>query len=270
MNFETLFGFDPQNWPLAILAFLRVLSVLVFLPIFGNSATPIRVRILLGMVFTFAVWPLIERDLSSQQLLGHTSPANAFLISIREVFFGFAVGFSAKLILYAANIAAGVVGVNMGFQAAALVSPLFGGSDSVLSNFKNWIMLMILLAFNMHHYFIELIFQSFQDVPLSPSANATMLVSNMVDVTQTSFEMGMRIAAPLLAIQIITTFALGLLGRAIPQLNVFIVNFPLSFLLSMVILFFAMSSLVAYVSQQGLQHETLFTQRTLSTFAEGP
>lgn len=269
MNFEALFGFNTQHWPLAFMTFMRVATVLLFLPFFGSTSTPVRSRILFALVFTFATWPIVElkaAQLAPDLAFVAAGPVQMGLATLREVFFGFAIGFAAKVLLFAANIAAETVGVNMGFQIASTFSPIFEQQESVFAVFKNWLIVMTLLVLNVHHYFIELIFRSFTLVPLSPSANLQHLITTMTEVVQSSFELGLRIAAPVLALQIILTFSLGLLGRAIPQLNVFIVNFPLSYLASMIVLLFAVSSIITFVSQKGLMTEIQFTQRVLSTF----
>lgn len=269
MNFEALLGFSTQHWPLAYLTFMRVATVLLFLPFFGSSSTPVRSRILFALVFTFVTWPIVESkatQLAPNLLSVAAGPVQMGLATLREVFFGFAIGFSAKILLYAANIAAETVGVNMGFQIASTFSPIFEQQESVFAIFKNWLILITLLALNVHHYFIEMIFRSFTLVPLSPSANVQQLISTMTEVVQSSFELGLRIAAPVLALQIILTFSLGLLGRAIPQLNVFIVNFPLSYLVSMIVLFFAVSSIITFVAQRGVVTEIQLTQAVLSKF----
>jgi flagellar biosynthetic protein FliR len=271
MNFEALFGFNTQHWPIAYLTFMRVATILLFLPFFGATTTPVRTRILFALVFTFATWPIVEQksiQMAPELITAAAGPVQMGIATLQEVFFGFAIGFSAKVLLFAANIAAETVGVNMGFQIASTFSPIFEQQESVFAVFKNWLILLALLSLNMHHYFIELIFRSFTLVPLSPSPNVQSLVATMTDIVQSSFELGLRIAAPVLALQIILTFSLGLLGRAIPQLNVFNGNFPLSYLASMIVLFFAVSSIITFISQKGITTEVQSTQRTLATFTE--
>ena len=274
MNFEQAFGFDTSNWPVAFLAFLRILTIVFFLPLFGSEATPTRIRIVLSLAMTFATWSVIETHLAahSETVLAaaRSGALSMAVITLREVFFGFAIGFSTKLVMFGANIAANAIGVNMGFQTAGTLSPIFAAPDSVLSNFKNWIILVLMLSLNIHHHFVELIFNSFKSVPIAHAANASVLLSGMIELVQTGFEFGIRIAAPLLAIQVITTVSLGLLGRLVPQLNVFIVNFPVSYLISMLILFFGMSSLVAFIAQNGFRDQMYLTNNALSSFEKRP
>jgi flagellar biosynthetic protein FliR len=269
VGLDGAFGFDTTMWGGAIIAFLRVSTVLFFLPIFGGEGVPFRVRVLLGLVVTFAIWPTAAATMDSSFLKATSNSTELAIASVREVFLGFAIGFSCKLLLVAVSIAANTIGINMGFQTAATISPIFQSQDSVLAVFKNWFVLVLLLSLNLHHRFLELIFDSFKSVPVSGAIRADLLYHNVVNIIQTCFEIGVKIAAPFLAIQLLLTLSLGLLSRLVPQLNVFIVNFPLSYLVSMVLLFFALTSIAVVLVQESRSSELLFSYRTLRSLG-GP
>jgi flagellar biosynthesis protein FliR len=91
------------------------------------------------MVITFAAWPVASQQVGIMNSARLQGPTGLFLASLREVFFGFAIGFSTKLVLIAASIAANMIGLNMGFQTAATFSPIFNSQDSAFAVFKNWI-----------------------------------------------------------------------------------------------------------------------------------
>jgi flagellar biosynthetic protein FliR len=271
MNFESAFGFDGSVWAGAIIAFMRVVTVMFFLPIFGGEGVPFRIRVLLGLVMTIAVWPTASAlfpSQNSENLLILGDATSLFIATAREVFLGFTIGFSCKIVLVATNIAASAVGVNMGFQTAATLSPIFDNQDSVFAVFKNWFVLILILALNLHHKFIEFIFESFTRIPISGWINPDLLLSNSLTIIQTCFEIGIKIAAPFLVIQFFLTLALGLLSRLVPQLNAFIVSFPLSFLVSMVLLFFSLSSIAALLGSEGVRAQFALTSRAMSAFEQ--
>jgi flagellar biosynthesis protein FliR len=269
MGFEAAFGFDYSNWGPAILTFLRVVTILFFLPIFGSDAAPLKLRIVLAMVITFAAWPVASQQVGIMDSARLQGPTGLFLASLREVFFGFAIGFSAKLVLIAASIAANMIGLNMGFQTAATFSPIFNSQDSAFAVFKNWIVLILILSLNLHHIFFDLIFRSFTKIPITGSINSIQLLNSVIAIAQTSFEIGLKLAAPFLAIQFLSTLAIGLLGRVVPQLNVFIVNFPVSYLISMVLLIFVLGSMAALISHESATSELMLSERTMNAFGGG-
>jgi len=251
MNFESLFQLDPQVWPFAVMMFLRIVSVLFFMPIFGDTTVPARIRLLLALTISICVWPVVEGNIRAVPGFIQWSPLTLGLATIREVFFGFAVGFAAKTLIFAASIASHIVGVNMGFQTATLFTPQTQTQESAFSSFKIWLVTILLLTFNVHHIFIKGIVNSFATIPIAASANPEVLMGVIIQSITASFDIGLRIAGPLLLIQTLTTIALGLLNRALPQLNAFIISFPVSFLLSMVVLFFSASAFVRLIGTQG-------------------
>lgn len=263
MDFESAFGFDAGNWGLAIIAFLRIATVLFFLPIFGSEGTPLRVRILFALTITFATWPVVEKTISLQPNVADNGATFLFIVTLKELLVGFTIGFTCKLLIFAASIGANIIGVNMGFQTAAFLNPSLQSQDSVFSSFKNWIVLMLIFALNIHHYFIDIIFRSFRMVPIMAPVNRSLLLESIIYLGQMCFEIGLRIAAPFIAIQLITTVALGLLGRLVPQLQVFIINFPLSYLISMILLFFALASIATVITHESAKSGVAISEKAL-------
>ena len=261
MNYETLFQLDPKIWPFAVMLFLRIVSVLFFLPIFGDVNIPSRVRILLALMLSLCIWPAVEKDLHATPGIIQWSPVTLAIATIREVFFGFSIGFAAKILTFAASIGSNIVGVNMGFQTATLFSPQTGIQESPFSSLKVWLITILLLVFNIHHVFIQGIVASFHTIPFAMEADPQVLIGVIMKTVTSSFEIGIRIAGPLLLIQTSITIALGLLNRALPQLNAFVISFPVSFLVSMIVLFFSASAFVRLMGEHaGIEEIAAFSR----------
>lgn len=261
MNFETLFQLDPNVWPFAVMLFMRIVTVLFFLPIFGDPNIPTRLRILLALMLSLCIWPTVEKHLTTSSGFIQWSPIALALATLREVFFGFTIGFAAKMLTFAASIAANTVGINMGFQTATLFSPQSGTQESAFTTLKVWLVTILILTFNIHHVFIQNIVGSFLTIPFASQADPQALMNVIMQTITVSFDIGMRIAGPLLLIQTLATIALGLLNRALPQLNAFVISFPVSFLVSMVVLFFGASAFVRLMGEHaGIQEVSLFSK----------
>lgn len=251
VSIETLLNLDPRVWPLAAMAFLRILTVFLFLPIFGDTAVPTRLRLVFAIMFTFFLWPVFT-DARFAPGIDTWSPFSLGLATMREVFFGFATGFAGKILIHAASISSNLVGVNMGFQAASLFSPATGEQESSFATFKAWLVLICLLAMNIHHVFLTALVDSFQSVPLGGAAHDGPIAQAALQVVHASFLLGLRLAAPLLVVQVLVTLALGLLNRALPQLNALVMQFPLSFAVSMIVFFFSLTAFVRVLGGPGL------------------
>ncbi|KAB8036223.1 flagellar biosynthetic protein FliR [Silvanigrella paludirubra] len=266
MDILSVIQLDPKTWPLAVMAFLRITTMFFFLPIFGEQAVPARLRIVLGLAFTFFVYPIVSERIFQSEMLLQWSGLTLILASLREVFFGFAVGYSAKLVIAAVSIAAHTVGINMGFQVASMFSPGASEHESSFAVMKNWFAIILILTLNIHHVFIEGLYKSFLIVPIGPTANASALAKVALNIAHEAFVLGLRLAAPLMSVQILINISLGLLNRALPSLNVFIISFPISFIIAMVVLFLTITSYLSVLGNYGMQKEVAWFESMRRVF----
>lgn len=255
MDLLSVIQLNPKTWPLAVMVFLRITTVFFFMPIFGDQAVPPRLRIVLGLAATFFIYPLVSEAVYQKEMLLQWSALTLAIATVREVIFAFAIGFSAKLVLYAVSIASHAVGVNMGFQVASMFSPGANEHESAYSVFKNWIAIVLILTLNVHHIFIEGIYKSFIYVPIGATADPTALGKVAVGIAHEAFSLGLRLAAPLISVQILINISLGLLNRALPSLNVFIVSFPFSFIVTMLIMYISVTSFISLLGNYGMQKD---------------
>ena len=266
MDILSAIQIDPHKWPLAAMLFLRIVTLFFFLPIFGDQVVPIRLRIALGIAFSFFTYPIVSEFLTQKDNLLQWSAFTLVIASLREVVFAIAIGFSAKLIFFGSSIASHLVGINMGFQAASMFNPTLNERESSYSVLQNWIVIVLFLTLNIHHIFIEGIVKSFVNVPIGPIPNASSLAKISLHIASEAFTLGLRFAAPLITVQILINISMGLLNRSLPALNVFVISFPLSFITTMIILFLSISSLVAIISTYGFNSEIIWFETMKRAF----
>jgi flagellar biosynthetic protein FliR len=249
------------------MSFLRITTVFFFLPIFGDKAVPIKLRILLGLTFTFFIFPFVFDKIQQKDFLLQWSPMTLFIATIREVFFGFAVGYAAKLLFFSISVASHTVGINMGFQIASLFSPGVNENESSFSVMQNWFVVVLFLILNVHHIFFEGILKSFLYVPIGGSADPATLSKIAINIAQEAFVLGLRLAAPLIAVQLLINISLGLLNRALPSLNIFVISFPTSFVITMVIFFITITSFLYLIGTYGVEKEVAWFESMRRVFS---
>ena len=82
------------------------------------------------------------------------------------------------------------------------------------------------------------VFKSFEFLPLGHFPNLAN-VESLLGLFTESFFMGFKLASPIVFAIFLTNLAMGILGRAVPQMNVFMTSMQITFGLAMVILIFA-------------------------------
>ena len=139
----------------------------------------------------------------------------------------------------------------MGFQSASLFSPMTATQESSFSVFKAWIMTICVLSFQIHHLYIREIFSCFQSLHIGNPTSLNDVAKSAAGIVQASFLLGIRLGAPILLVQFLVTLGLGLVNRTVPQLNALVMQFPLSFAVSFIVLFFTGGAFVRLIGTQG-------------------
>ena len=85
----------------------------------------------------------------------------------------------------------------------------------------------LLLASNAHHLMLEALAASVRTIPVGGSIHLQAGLATMVGLGSTLFMLGLRFAAPILAVVLLGNVALAILTRVAPQVNVLSVAFPL-------------------------------------------
>lgn len=268
MDILSSIQFDPKQWPLAVTMFLRIVTILTFLPIFSEKVVLTRVRIALALIMTFALYPMVKEHLGQSDKLLQWNFLTLLVMTFREVLLGFAVGYGAKFLYYGTLIAAHWVGVNMGFQTATMFNPNMGGQESSFSILKTWFVLIVLLSLNIHHFFIEQIIRSFEIIPTGVAVNAANLAHSVIAMLTDCFHFAIRLAAPLIVVQVLIQVSLGLLNRLMPAFNVFIMSFPAVFLCSFFVLLIGVTSFLSFLSHYGVGREVAWVQTFFRVFAQ--
>jgi flagellar biosynthetic protein FliR len=269
MTFESLVQLDPAIWPLAIMAFLRIVTVFFMLPILGENVVPPQLRIAVSLVMALCLWPVIEGPIRQSGNVLQWSPLALALATFREVVYGLSIAFAARVILFAAEMGANLVGVNMGFGAASIFSVATNREENAFAAYQGWLALILILGLNIHHIFIEGLANSFKTIPIGPVADGTTLVRSASTIVTSAFLLGIKLAAPLIVIQLLLNVTLGCLTRAVPQLNVFVLSFPISFLVSMIVIFVGAGMYIRYMSHQGMNIEVGSFNMMQKVFSDG-
>lgn len=240
MNFESL-HLPPEF----ILCLLRVAAVVGSTPVFSGSQAPKRIRAGLCLILAVLLFPQIQLDIS----LAEASTIHLVLLGGYEIMVGLLLGFVGQLLFFAAQFGGTVIGYQMGFAAANIVDPQSNQQIQLLSQFQSVIAMLVFLAVDGHHIFFRALARSFDVVPPGTVGHAEQAVPYIIDLTSKMFVLGLQLSAPILVILLLSDFILGIMSRVFPQLNAFMLKFPISIGVSF-ILIGLMAELVVSVLQE--------------------
>ncbi len=227
-----MFQFDVPDILRAALIFLRISGIIFVLPIFGDTPTPVRVRVLLSGAIAVGIFPLIPIGWAPQ--FGADVIATASVI-LRELLVGLTIGFVARLAFEGLLMAAQMVGYQMGFGTAGLFIADAEESMSGFSALHRIIVMLVFLTLSLHHMFISAIFDTFILVPAGGAMPKAELGMHLIRLTSDVFVVGLQLASPIFVALLFAMAALGLIARTVPNLNVFTLSFPASFFLGLMV-----------------------------------
>ncbi len=209
-----------------VLALGRVGGLFIMGPIFASRSAPLQVRAALVFFITLAMLPLLGA--TPPALVEHAGAAVVLGMLAFEVLIGFTIGLVAQLTFGAVQMAGQLAGIQMGIGLSNLIDPQTQEHITSLAQWQNLLALLVFLSIDGHHMLIQAVADSFRVLPLGgglPSAGGFGIV---LDMAGGLFVLALRIAAPVLVLLLLVNAAMGVLAKLIPQLNVFIVGFPLN------------------------------------------
>jgi flagellar biosynthetic protein FliR len=121
-----------------------------------------------------------------------------------------------------------VIGYQMGFAAANVFDPQNQQQTSLIGQFQNVLAILIFLALDIHHLFLQAIVASYDVLPPGLLDLSGGAVPYLLQLSGNIFILGVKFSAPVLAVLLLSGLVLGILSRVFPQLNVFMLSFPLN------------------------------------------
>lgn len=226
-----MFQIDTNTVLIAALIFMRVGAILFALPVFGDNPTPVQVRILMALAISFCIWPLIP---THWHIAIATEPVALALTVVREITIGLVVGYVARITFDGIVMAASLVGYQMGFGTSHLFIPDAGVQMDGFTAFHRILVILIFLCLNLHHVFLTALFDTFKAIPPGAALpHSTPIAQLFIEASGQVFSTAIQLAAPVLVALMFAMAALGLVARAVPQMNVFVMSFPMSFALGL-------------------------------------
>lgn len=215
------------TWPLVqgfLICLARIAAMFASIPVFSGGQIPPQMRIGLAVLFTLLIYPVVQHQLPTQGLNFY----NMAMIVCFEIILGLLVGFLAQLIFLAAEFSGSVIGYQMGFAAANVFDPTTQQQVALISQFQGIFAILLFLSLDVHHLFLEALVASFTMLPPGTLDLTGGAIPMMVELTNHALVLSIRLVAPILVLLILSTLTLGFMSRVFPQLNVFLLSFPLN------------------------------------------
>jgi len=186
----TVFNISLSQVQVFILIFLRVSAIIMTVPLFDSRNIPVLFKAGLSLSTSIILFSVVRPD---------------------------NIPFITKLIPFGIG----------GFGIVNVMDPQTSAQVSVIAQLKYLIAMLIFLAVNAHHWFLRALVESFRLVPPLDFQFNNSLLEQLMGFANNMFVIAIKIGAPMVVSLLLTSVSLGLVARTVPQINIFIVAFPL-------------------------------------------
>jgi len=217
---------------LFLLVFLRMTGMFVISPVFGRQNLPVYYKV--GFSFFLALIVFASVAIVAPATYG--TFAEYALLGLREFVIGVSIGFIPYLMFSAIYLAGQLIDMKIGFSMVSVLDPVSNTQIPVTSNFYFIICMLVFIGVNAHHIMILSIARSYGLIPLGSLNVDGALIRTLIRLFSDIFVVGAQIAAPIIFTILLTDVALGVISKAMPQMNVFMVGMPLKILVGLMII----------------------------------
>lgn len=235
---------DPYQYlDVFLLVFVRTLGLLLIVPVLSNRSVPYMAKI----SFSFFLSLIAISTLTFEPAVSSFDPVNFGIAVILEFLTGWLIGFTAYIVFSILSLAGQFIDMQIGFSMVNVFDPMSQIQLTITGNLYYYLLIIIVVITNAHHFFIRALLDSFVLIPLGKMTLTPGLNDAIIEFMSQYFMIALRVAAPIFFVMIITNVVLGILARTVPQLNMFVIGFPIKIMFGMITLFLTLS-LFRYIS----------------------
>jgi len=215
-----------------LICLARVAGFVGAIPVLIGNQTPVQIKAGLVFMVALVLFPVMEPTMVSVAL----ESANFMLLMLAEVMLGGMIALIARMVFTAVEYGGTVIGYQMGFAAANIFDPQNERQLPLISQFQNVFAILIFLAIDGHHVFFQVAAESYKILPPGAFNISGDAIPYLLTLSSRIFFLGIQFSAPILAVLLLSGLILGILARVFPQLNVFLLSFPLNIGLSFTVI----------------------------------
>ena len=246
---------DEAKLILFAMVLARVGGLTLTAPIYGTSAVPLRIRMLLAAALALLIVPTQWN--APMECPGNVVQLVLFLGS--EALIGACIGLGITIFIHGMTLAGALVGQASGLTVADVFDPTMGENVPLFSRLLFLVSVAVFVCLGGHRMVMAGLLDTFHAIPPGSGSVPGGLGDMFVTLVTQSFSLGIRVAAPAVTALLLATLILGLVGRTVPQLNILSLGFGLNALLAFAALGLTLGAAVwAFEDQIQPAMETIF------------
>ena len=219
---------------------LRISAIFIVSPVFGRKNLPNIAKIGLSILIAYISISVFPPDNSQN----YNNIAQYVLTCIKELSLGLIIGMITTLFFATVHTAGQLIDMEIGFGFSQVFEVQSNSQVPITGSLMQAVLLICFFLADGHLLLIRLISDTFRVIPVGQVVIRPQIVSIFTEIFITTFVMSLKIAMPILAASLLTEVMLGIMMRAIPQMNFFVVGIPIKLIMGLIILLMFISVFV--------------------------
>ncbi len=227
-----------------MLVFVRIMGMFLVAPIFASESLTARGKFGLMFFVTIVIFPLTQSFVPKIP----SNPIEFALVAAIEGLIGAMLGFCIDMAFNVFQLAGQFFTVQMGLGASEVFDPLSEISLPIMGQYLYLIAIMVFLNLKGPALMIQSIYQSFELVNSDAFLSGALLESKygLVALFGKMFLVALKLSFPIVGALLIVSIAMGLLTKAAPQMNLMMVGFPVSIMITFILMLVIMPAMVDF------------------------
>jgi len=165
-------------------------------------------------------------------------------IVLKEVMTGVLIGLSTSMCNSIVLFAGRLIDMEIGLAMASEYDPTTRENASVTGIFYQYLVMLILVITDLHHFLIKALAETFTLIPINGAIfSGDKIVSAFLSFMSGYINIGFRICLPIFCVLLITNCILGIMAKVAPQMNMFAVGMQIKLLMGLGVLFLTVGML---------------------------
>nr|WP_300090042.1 flagellar biosynthetic protein FliR [Sedimentibacter sp.] len=228
-----------------LLILARMSGCVFFNQIFGRGSLPAAFKISLSLFFTVTVYGMLP---PVTDIVINTTIEYMVLI-IKELFIGYIIGYIISSFFSIVVIGGEVMDMQMGMSMSKIYDPSSNVSSGIAGSFLNIILIFLFFSANGHISLIKIFMTSCKLIEIGNFKIPQDLFRNMVEMFSQILILSLKLAMPLMAVEIILESGIGVLMKAIPQIEVFSVNVQLKIIVGLLLILMLVPTFSTFIDK---------------------
>jgi flagellar biosynthesis protein FliR len=229
----TLQDFSVTQIEIWLLSLLRVSFCIFLLPVLMGDEVPLTLRVGLSFFVSLILFPTLPQ----QTMALPENPADLLALALRELYVGAIMGFAGTFAFFGLRLAGAWMDQEIGFSSIQMFNPVALEEETAIGSYLQLVFGMLLVASGGYLFWLRAIGESFQVIPIGGANLAAKgIINGWIELTTLGFLFGIKASAPVLVTLFLTTVALAIVARIMPQVNAWLVGMPLKIGLGVVVL----------------------------------